>query len=169
MSTDPEAGLKFHADSGMTYQQVCTFAFREFFIPILRGLMDELGPEQLLPVLEKVAMAVAVDGGRQMAQCVQPNDLAAFTSWVREPHCFWHHVMSYEVIEDSENAVEVRVTECLVARTFHAAGAGDLGSTTVCHPDHGLCRGFNPAIRLERTRTLMQGHDCCDPRWVQEA
>lgn len=163
-----EEGHKFQAPSGMTYEQVFTFAIREFLVPLVKGLAEELGPEQFLPVLEKVAMAVGADGGRQMAQRAQPNDLAAFTSWVREPDRYSDHILSFDVIEDTKDAVEVRITECLFAHTFRAEGAGELGYSIICRPDFGLCQAFNPAIRLQRTRTLMQGHGCCDHRWVWE-
>ncbi|UCG88709.1 MAG: L-2-amino-thiazoline-4-carboxylic acid hydrolase [Gemmatimonadota bacterium] len=34
--------------------------------------------------------------------------------------------------------------------------------------DFTMCRGFNPNIRMERTKILMQGHDCCNHRWILE-
>ena len=38
----------------------------------------------------------------------------------------------------------------------------------ICCSDYAYCRGFNPKIKLTRTKTLMQGDDCCDFRWELE-
>ena len=57
-------------------------------------------------------------------------------------------------MEDSETALEVRITECLWASTFRAADAADLGYSWVCHPDFAMARAFNPEMRLHRDRTL---------------
>ena len=44
----------------------------------------------------------------------------------------------------------------------------DLGYACVCHADFGLPVGINPKLKLIRTKTLMQGHDCCNHRYVWE-
>jgi len=68
-------------------------------------------------------------------------------------------------VEDSETAHEIRVTECLWAKTFREAGAAAIGYAVVCHGDYAECQAFNPHIRMIRTKTLMQGDDCCNHRW----
>jgi len=42
--------------------------------------------------------------------------------------------------------------------------ATDIGYAVICHGDYAYCQGFNPKIRLIRTKTLMQGDDCCEFR-----
>jgi hypothetical protein len=39
----------------------------------------------------------------------------------------------------------------------------------VCSPDFAIAAGFNPKLRLTRTKTLMQGHDSCHFRYTMEA
>ena len=65
--------------------------------------------------------------------------------------------------------VEVRVTRCLWAETFRGADAADIGYAFVCHPDFASTTAFNPKMRMIRTKTLMQGHEYCNHRWVGEA
>jgi hypothetical protein len=65
--------------------------------------------------------------------------------------------------------VEIKITECLWAKTFRAANAADIGYATICYSDFAGAVAFNPKMRLVRTKTLMQGHDCCNHRWVLEA
>ena len=38
----------------------------------------------------------------------------------------------------------------------------------VCHQVFAMCRAFNPKIGMIRNKTLMQGDDCCNHRWVLE-
>ena len=60
------------------------------------------------------------------------------------------------------------ITSCLTEIVFREADALDLGYACVCHADFGLPVGLNPKLKLIRTKTLMQGHDCCNHRYVWE-
>jgi hypothetical protein len=58
--------------------------------------------------------------------------------------------------------------EELGPETFAPAleAAAAIGYEIFCRPDYVMRQGFSPNIHLERTRTLMQGDDCCDHRWL---
>jgi len=73
-----------------------------------------------------------------------------------------------EIVEDNDKAFEMRLTECLTEVVFREANAQDLGYACVCHADFGLPVGINPKLKLIRTKTLMQGHDCFNHRYVWE-
>jgi hypothetical protein len=73
------------------------------------------------------------------------------------------------MVEDTERAAEMKVTECLWAKTFRDAGAGDIGYALMCHGDFATAPAFNAKMKMTRTKTLMQGHDCCNPRWTLQA
>jgi hypothetical protein len=51
---------------------------------------------------------------------------------------------------------------------FIDANAGDLGYILSCYGDYASAEGFNPKMRMIRTKTLMQGSDCCNHRYVIE-
>jgi hypothetical protein len=159
---------KFRKDSGMTYEQVFNFAFRQFLIPIIQNLRKEYNEETFINALKKASFEAAVQNGQMMAQKLPRNDLKAFTAWARVKDRFWDHVLTFDVVEDTDRAVEIRVTECLWQKVFQKSGATDLGYATVCNPDYALCQAFNPKIRMVRSKTLMQGEACCDHRWVWE-
>ena len=57
------------------------------------------------------------------------------------------------------------VTRCKYAEMYRALGLADLGASLSCVRDFALVEGFNPAITLERTQTLMQGAPHCDFRF----
>ena len=71
-------------------------------------------------------------------------------------------------VEDTENAFELKVTECIWASVFRDAGLdGEIGHAAVCNMDYTWPTTFNPKFKMERDRTLMQGHDHCNHRYVQ--
>ena len=72
--------------------------------------------------------------------------------------------MTREVIEETAEVREVKITECLWAKTMRELKPTDIGYAVICYGDYAWCQRFNPKIRLTRTKTLMQGDDCCDIR-----
>jgi hypothetical protein len=75
-----------------------------------------------------------------------------------------------QIGEDSENAHEIRVTECVWASVFREAGLdGEIGHAAVCNMDFTWPTAFNPKFKMERDHTLMQGHDYCNHRYIQIA
>ena len=77
-------------------------------------------------------------------------------------------MLTLKVVEDTPEAYEVKSTEGLWAQTFRAKGAAEIGYALRCHRDYADCWGFNPKITLIRSKTLMQGDDCCNHRFVWE-
>ena len=152
-------------DAKMTFKQVYDFAFNDN-IQILKALENEIGREKFLPMLQKVASNTAAEQVKRSAPPPPKNTLAAFISTCFDDQYFWSHVLSKNTVENTEKAYEMRVTGCLWSETFRAAGAADLGYATICHPDYAVASAFNPKIRMVRTKTLMQGQDCCSHRWV---
>ena len=119
MSTEQQGSdtHKFLHDSDMTYQDVFNYAFRWLFIPLLQDLGTRLGEDNLIAMLKEATAQVRIRGEQQAASQVPSNDLATFTAWAREPNPFWQNTLTFEIVEDTETAFEVKVTECLWAKT----------------------------------------------------
>lgn len=158
---------KFQEDSGMTFEEVYNFAYKGY-IGLMQALAKELGGDSFLEALKRAASQSAAQGAKKEAEDAPSNDLGAFTAGIRDRNRFWKHVLSLDIVEDTETAFEVKVSECLWAKTFREGNAADIGYAGVCHPDFAACQAFNPKIRMIRTKTLMQGDDCCNHRWVWE-
>jgi hypothetical protein len=69
-----------------------------------------------------------------------------------------------EVLRQTEDLYEWNVTRCGYADMYRELGMEDLGYHLSCARDFAMVEGFNPKMRLERTKTLMEGADCCDFR-----
>jgi hypothetical protein len=63
--------------------------------------------------------------------------------------------------------VSVRCTRCPFADHARSRGLQDAGYARYCAGDWGIARGFDPRVRLTRTKTLMRGDDCCDHRYEE--
>ena len=61
------------------------------------------------------------------------------------------------------------VTRCRYAEMYRALGLADLGGSLSCQRDFALAQGFNPAIQLDRTQTIMEGASHCDFRFRLDA
>ncbi|NDJ75475.1 MAG: L-2-amino-thiazoline-4-carboxylic acid hydrolase [Chloroflexi bacterium] len=84
----------------------------------------------------------------------------------------WNHItweLDYEIVEQTEQRLELRVTRCVHADFFRARDAGEIGHAFYCAYDGGFCQGLNPAIRFTRTQTLMDGDECCDHTYELDA
>ena len=67
----------------------------------------------------------------------------------------------YEV-EKTETGFQMKCTRCGFYEMAKYCGITDEAFYMVCEADPYIAEGFNPNIGFKRTKTLMQGHDCCD-------
>ena len=134
------------------------------YIGILNNLGKELGRGKLIEMLKRSSYEENVKMGKQLSG--QIKSLDTFAGPFRDENSNLGKTIVREIVEDSENAFEIRITACVEEIVFRDANAQDLGYACVCHADYGLPEGINPKLKLIRTKTLMQGHDCCNHRYV---
>jgi hypothetical protein len=155
---------KFAADAGMTYEEVYQFAYSRGFIPMMRALVERVG----LETIQEAASESARLGAAARFQALPSREFADWVAVLKASDPLVDHALTIEIVDESETAVEVRVTECLWAKTFREADAADIGYACICHPDFAMAQAFNPKMRMIRDKTLMQGHSHCNHRWVIE-
>jgi hypothetical protein len=136
------------------------------YIGILKQLEKDIGKQKLLELLKKASFAENVALGKRLSPRIK--SLRAFAGPFRDENSGVGQTIIREIIEDSESAFEMKITECLTEVIFRKSDALDLGYACVCHADFGLPEGLDIGIKLIRTKTLMQGHDCCNHRYVLE-
>ena len=148
----------------LTYRQLFQ---RQYFNIIIFGklLKQELGDEKAIELIKKLSDKFSIERGKKQAQQSGENSLQAFVKQFKDPEPY-KHTLTMEIIEDTEKAFELKVTECLWAAAFREQDAGDIGFAWICYGDYGWPQGFNPQLKMVRDKTLMQGHDCCNHRYV---
>jgi hypothetical protein len=127
--------------------------------------MDE--PE-LIRLLNANSTKIGEQQGEAQKQRTSDTSFKTFVAQFRPPN--YADALTHEVVEDTEGAFELRVTECVWASVFREAGlGGEMGHAAVCNMDYAWPTSFNPGIKMERSRTLMQGHDHCNHRYLKVA
>ena len=133
------------------------------YIPILKHLEQDIGKEKLLDMLKRASYEENIKLGKRLSGRIR--SIQVFAGPFKDENSGVGRTIVREIVEDSDQAFEMRITSCLAEIVFREADAQDLGYACVCHADFGLPVGLNPKLKLIRTKTLMQGHDCCNHRY----
>jgi hypothetical protein len=166
-SAKSEKKHKFLEDSGMSFQQVFDFAFKEFYIPLMQSFANEIGKDEFIETLKKARSELSKQEGQNLAKSLGKNDMASLAAFLKD-NVFTKNTFTDEIVEETDQAFAANTTECLYAKTFREADAADIGYASFCHGDYAFTSAFNPEMKMIRTKTLMQGHDCCNHRGVME-
>jgi hypothetical protein len=134
----------------------------------IRTVQEELGETESIRLLNLTSAEHGRSIGGMQAERAPDTSFQTFVSQFRPPR--YSEILTHEVVEDTEKAFGLRVTECCIAESFQAAGlGGEIGHAAVCNMDYYWPTAFNPNLKMERNRTLMQGHDHCNHRYLDTA
>lgn len=158
---------KFESDSGMTMQQAYNFAYKQWYIPAMKNLMEQIGKEKFLDMLKTSSEMLQLPD-EDADTNYDERTLSVWSTDIKKGCENWSDRLTFEVLDESPNVFEIEFTECLWAKTFREADASEIGYAGVCYQDYPMTKAFNPNIKLIRDKTLMQGQDCCHFKWVKE-
>ena len=131
--------------------------------PVLEALGREFGRPAVLRIAADVIREVARAQGAAMAEGCGSDSLAAFATtldrWTADD------ALQLTVRREDAEGFDFDVTRCRYAEMYRALGIPELGALLSCNRDAALIEGFNPAVQLERTQTLMGGATHCDFRY----
>jgi len=135
---------------------------------MIKTLRQDLGDGETVRLLKLNSDEIGRQQGKAHAASVADTSFENFVSVFRQMAN--GDFLTGEVVEDSEKVFEMKITECLSAAVYRDAGfEGDIGHAAVCNMDYSWPPAFNPDFKMERTKTLMQGHDCCNHRYINTA
>ncbi len=154
-----ELSLSLRQRVGMQYGRLIEF---------IKSLQAQMTEEEIIGLLNRYSEGVGKQVGEQQARNASGTDFQTFVETFRPPR--YANSLTHEVVEDGEKVFELRVTECIWAETFRNAGlGGEIGHAAVCNMDYHWPSAFNPSFKMERTKTLMQGDDRCNHRYIDTA
>ncbi len=134
-------------------------------IELVQVLKTELGEPELVRLLNVMSADVGRQVGARQAQNSPDTSFQTFVQVFRPPN--FENSLTHEVVEDTENVFALEVTECVSADVMRSAGlGGEVGHAAVCNMDYFWPPAFNPNFKMERTKTLMQGHEICNHRYI---
>ena len=135
---------------------------------IVQALKNELGESETIRLLNITSADVGRQVGGRQAQSSPDTSFQTFVQVFRPPN--YANSLTHEVVEDTESVFALEVTECINAEVLQSIGlGGEIGHAIVCNMDYYWPTAFNPAFKMERTKTLMQGHDVCNHRYINTA
>ena len=130
--------------------------------PLIKAFIEELGEEKALAVVRSVIGKLARQSGMELAKALGGNTMAdlarGLTAWAKGD------AYEMEVVTLSETDYVYNITRCRYAEMYKDIGLADFGVFLSCGRDFELIAGFNPNMTLTRTKTIMEGCECCDFR-----
>jgi hypothetical protein len=134
--------------------------------PLIKRLGNEFGRERVLDITRATVVEIAQKQGADLVEsmggCSLIHFAASLEAWLKDD------ALQMDVLQQDDQEFRFNVTRCHYAEMYRALGIPELGAVLSCSRDAALIEGFNPAIRLTRTHTLMDGAEGCDFRYVVE-
>ena len=131
-------------------------------VPLIKGYIQALGREEALKVAEGVVRNLAMESGKIMAAFAGGQTMEHLQKAV--PMFSMGGALEFKIVEMTPTSAGLDVTRCKYAEMYREHGLEDFGFLLSCGRDYALFEGFNPDIKFTRTKTIMQGGDCCDFR-----
>lgn len=154
-------------DMSLSARQRTRMQYGQLF-ELIRTLQRQMEEPALIQLLNQHSAATGRRNGERQAQDFPDTEFATFVNQFRPPR--YATSLTHEVVEDTEKAFRLNVTECIWAAAFREAGlGGEVGHAAFCNMDYHWPPAFNPSFKMERDKTLMQGHDCCNHRYIDTA
>ena len=116
---------------------------------------DDFGPE-----FKDIVDEMIGSGSKNFGSEMSSREGKSMDDFIRTVWTPWEE--GEFTVEKIPDGVQVYVTKCPMADTYRSIGRIDLGGQFYCNEDRHIVAGFNPAIQFTRTKTLMDGDDCCD-------
>jgi L-2-amino-thiazoline-4-carboxylic acid hydrolase len=131
--------------------------------PFVQALALELGEERGFEVVRDIIESLARNSGADMATLLKGNTIAHFAKGLK----YWMQddALVIEVLGQTDVTFSFNVVRCRYAEMYKRIGLQHLGKHLSCARDYAFMKGFNPNIRLTRTKTIMEGAGYCDFRY----
>ena len=130
-------------------------------LEILKRLRERFG-EEVIEIASSARLAVHKKWMKKLSKhkSGRPSEIfkhSAFSVTSAE-----ENLLEYDVLEDSDEKFAVKITKCRYADFYIEKGEPEIGYAMHCALDFGETEAFSSDMILKRTKTLMQGDNCCD-------
>ena len=131
--------------------------------PLIEAFMKEMGRETGLKVARRVMTELGRQGGVDLAKQMGGDSIAHLAEGHKEYAT--EDAYEMEVLKLTEGSYHVDIKRCRYAEMYRELGLEELGFILSCTRDFAFTEGFNPNIKLIRTKTLMTGDEVCNYRF----
>ena len=132
-------------------------------VPVIRAVSQRIGRDQALAILKEVNQREAFQRGQDTMKAAGQNGIDELVKDVAT----WGvgGIWEMDVLEQTSKTYFFNVLRCPYYEKYRELGLEEFGVELSCCRDEPFARGFNPRLRLARTKTIMEGSDCCDFRY----
>lgn len=132
-------------------------------IKILRDLEKQFNKEQIKETLHQLLKKVTSENWHKLALDNGKNDLRSYIDllWTKKSGLQWTE-------RQEGNKTIMHCTYCPYMQEYVNQNATDWGYELLCRTDYYMLEGFNPKIKFERTKTLIQGDEYCNHTYIVE-
>ncbi|HAF96692.1 MAG TPA: hypothetical protein DCG50_11695 [Elusimicrobia bacterium] len=132
-------------------------------VPVIRAVSQRIGKDEALAILKEVNQQEAFQRGQNMMRTEGENGMEELVKDVAS----WGvgGIWKMDVLEQTSTTYFFNVFRCPYYEKYRELGLDEFGVELSCCRDEPFARGFNPRLELVRTKTIMEGADCCDFRY----
>ncbi|MDX8338434.1 L-2-amino-thiazoline-4-carboxylic acid hydrolase [Draconibacterium sp. IB214405] len=153
------------AEPDKAVEETVRFVYQNH-IPIYKGLAKEMGEENLNKMLQKVSAENWANAIKMMSKDIKEKNIENYAtlmaSVLGSPP--YNSLLKYEVSEQTDKAIEIKYTECLVSKIYKEMGAADIGWSIECSAGDTSVKAYNPKMTCKSLKNLMKGDDVCIER-----
>jgi len=161
---------KFTAKMDMTYEQAFRLRF-ETQVDVTNAFIPIVGREKAIEIVEKMSEEKSIEVAKHWVKGYGPiKNFQDFKDFFKKQMTseLMKHTTTYEIIEDSDEELEFKITECLWAKVFKELNETEQGYRIYCKPDFAMAKTFHPKVKLTRTKSLMEGKMYCNHKYTWE-
>ncbi|MFW9953221.1 MAG: L-2-amino-thiazoline-4-carboxylic acid hydrolase [Candidatus Thorarchaeota archaeon] len=135
-------------------------------VSLIRELERKLGKEKAHEIVSEWAECNSVNDIKGVMKSLEKavNDFEdvklLMRQWVKDLN--ENNMETVEITTETETDSICIVTDCIYAKVFDDLNASDIGYILYCKHDFAAAPVIHPRVGLRRSKTLMEGHDCCD-------
>jgi len=132
-------------------------------VPVIRAVSQRIGKGEALAILKEVNQQEAFQRGQNMMRAEGQNGIEELVKDVDS----WGvgGIWEMDVLEQTSTNYFFNVLRCPYYEKYRELGLDEFGVEFSCCRDEPFARGFNPRLKLVRTKTIMEGADFCDFRY----
>ena len=139
-------------------------------LEIERELEKTIGREKALELIGNVSERLIKE---QVAEMLKEMPINSFEDFLKLFQSIgvkgmWDKLNVDEYVRVGDNVREAKTVQCIYADIWRKWSAPEVGYQWHCAIDFPMVKAMHPNLRLERTKTLMQGDDCCDFKFIWE-
>ena len=138
----------------------------ELAIDLAKVLIEELGQEKALEIMEKAWIKYGTDSMHRRLEGIHSEDrLKALGEWFKEQGATRPDL---KIVEATPKRVCIEISQCPTYEVCVKHGLPEI-CQKYCDSDYVVAKTIHPKVRLIRDKEIAYGADCCNHCWVMES